>query len=491
MSITKVTYSMIKGSCLNVLDYGAVADGNTDDTAAIQSALVAACALGGKAVFFPAGIYKTTGSIYCGPNTTIIGEGTWDAVYASSPVRGTVFKCLEENVFVFYVLAESELPAGINWPASNNPNSAHSVKMENFTIWGANTTQRGIVIGNTIPVTQIDLQNITMRDCLIGVDMKAAYGINIRGVYPRVSAPVPVGSKGFQIGIGSSPTSGSIENCFVFSCETGIYVHGAAYYPGFAIKDIDFDGCRWGVMIGNDAASGNIEAPNMFQNLGFENIKDSDIYVRVAQGNIGIRGYLIATAGPYAGPNIDVIANTGLNLYLSDGRTVGAVTGIQSSANVTVHTSNWEFGNAVSTATNKHLQNAEFVRGTWTPSLVATGGGSFTYAATPVGEFIKIGKLVFVSCNIQLATNSGTGNLEVHGLPFTVDADGCQAPSTDYGRVSLDANYSTLGAVFAKSTTKMYIFEVGSGSTISTNAVVASQLQPTAYFSFSGIYITT
>lgn len=38
MSLTKVTYSMIKGAPINVFDYGAVGDGSTDDTAAIQAA---------------------------------------------------------------------------------------------------------------------------------------------------------------------------------------------------------------------------------------------------------------------------------------------------------------------------------------------------------------------------------------------------------------------------------------------------------------------
>lgn len=49
MSLTKTTYSMIKGSLANVMDYGAVGDGVTDDTAAIQAALDT-----GNSLFFPA-----------------------------------------------------------------------------------------------------------------------------------------------------------------------------------------------------------------------------------------------------------------------------------------------------------------------------------------------------------------------------------------------------------------------------------------------------
>lgn len=59
MSLTKVSYSMINGVPLNVLDYGAVGNGATDDTVAIQAAIDAAGSLSlfGGSVFFPPGIY--------------------------------------------------------------------------------------------------------------------------------------------------------------------------------------------------------------------------------------------------------------------------------------------------------------------------------------------------------------------------------------------------------------------------------------------------
>ena len=52
MALTKVSYSMIEGSPVNVLDYGADSTGATDSTAAIQSAIDT-----GRKVFVPAGIY--------------------------------------------------------------------------------------------------------------------------------------------------------------------------------------------------------------------------------------------------------------------------------------------------------------------------------------------------------------------------------------------------------------------------------------------------
>lgn len=57
MSLTKVTYAMIEGAAANVLDYGAIADGVADDTAAIQAASLAVSDAGGGVVYLPSGTY--------------------------------------------------------------------------------------------------------------------------------------------------------------------------------------------------------------------------------------------------------------------------------------------------------------------------------------------------------------------------------------------------------------------------------------------------
>lgn len=75
---------------LSVKDFGAKGDGVTDDTAAIQTALAAAFAAGGAAVYFPRGSYKITqqaGGILLRDKVRIFGEsrsastiavtGTW------------------------------------------------------------------------------------------------------------------------------------------------------------------------------------------------------------------------------------------------------------------------------------------------------------------------------------------------------------------------------------------------------------------------------
>lgn len=55
MSLTKASFSMITGAPVNVKDFGAIGDGTTDDTAAIQNAITS-----NLSVYFPAGFYAVT-----------------------------------------------------------------------------------------------------------------------------------------------------------------------------------------------------------------------------------------------------------------------------------------------------------------------------------------------------------------------------------------------------------------------------------------------
>jgi parallel beta-helix repeat protein len=73
MTLTKVHNRMISGSFINVKDFGAVGDGVTDDTSAINAAMASASSI---VVYFPTGTYLHTGlSVANADSITVFGDG--------------------------------------------------------------------------------------------------------------------------------------------------------------------------------------------------------------------------------------------------------------------------------------------------------------------------------------------------------------------------------------------------------------------------------
>lgn len=75
MALTKVSYSMIQGECANILDFGAVGDGTTDDTTALENAL-AYCSTNELSLYVPNKTFKITSTITLPKYVNIVGMGS-------------------------------------------------------------------------------------------------------------------------------------------------------------------------------------------------------------------------------------------------------------------------------------------------------------------------------------------------------------------------------------------------------------------------------
>jgi hypothetical protein len=86
MTLTKATYSLIDGAPVNVLDYGAVGDGVTNDTAAIQAAIDYAHSLpnGGKVWFN--GTFAINDTLTIGKNVHLYGAATIKQTTTNKPI---------------------------------------------------------------------------------------------------------------------------------------------------------------------------------------------------------------------------------------------------------------------------------------------------------------------------------------------------------------------------------------------------------------------
>jgi|LakMenE01Jun11ns_1017448.scaffolds.fasta_scaffold9857353_2 hypothetical protein len=64
----------------------------------------------------------------------------------------------------------------------------------------------------------------------------------------------------------------------------------------------------------------------------------------------------------------------------------------------------------------------DYEEGTFTPTIagqITAGTGTYT---TQVGTYTKIGQVVYVSLNLAWSAHTGVGDMQVNGLPFTVNS---------------------------------------------------------------------
>ena len=133
MSLTKVSYSMILGECLNVLDYGAKGDGTTDDTAAIEAA-IAAATTAKTTLVFPAGTYKIV--------TPSNANGLQvDLGLMSIAANGNV-KIDCTSLTTAYAM---QVFSSLSYPVSHYQNTTHSLANLSF-VGGADAGVNGLLV---------------------------------------------------------------------------------------------------------------------------------------------------------------------------------------------------------------------------------------------------------------------------------------------------------------------------------------------------------
>jgi hypothetical protein len=180
-------------------DYGAAANGTTDDTTAVQNAINAVFSAGGGTLFFPEGNYKITAALVPKDGVSFLGvNDTASVITQTSTTLAAIAGVDANNIDI------SNL--GITGPGSGSGNGVQ------FTLSVATSTP------------YITMRNVTIKS--FGGD-----GVNINipivSNFTRVVAQ-SCGGYGFNLfgtvaSSGSPGTSATLTSCYAVSCTTGGY----------------------------------------------------------------------------------------------------------------------------------------------------------------------------------------------------------------------------------------------------------------------------
>lgn len=217
MALTKVTYSLINGAPANVLDFGAVGDGTTDDTVAIQAALDAA-----EAVYFPSGTYKVTGTLDIStPNRQYIyGDGRTSIISYNATTNGA-------PLFTIGVNRDNIIFERLDF-VNNNSGAKNDISA--FVVNGTTNTVRWLHCG----FYNFDRYGVQLSDAMYYVFEYCSF-ISISGTLTDTWAASAILATGFYNAI-------TVRNCRFSSVDKAITLgSGADEGASVRIEDCTFE----------------------------------------------------------------------------------------------------------------------------------------------------------------------------------------------------------------------------------------------------------
>jgi hypothetical protein len=211
---TGSTWKVLNKSHINVKDYGAVGDGTTDDTFAVQGAVNICNTQGGGNCFFPKGKYSLSAGINVKENVAIIGEGMFNTIFTHTS-NDVCFTALDGALF-------------------------SRVEFRDFSLFGnSGTSAKGIVFGN---IGFARLENIIIYSYPNGTGIEASNtrlwteisqwdNVMVRGTKRCIAFTRTGGTESFSntriLNMTLVPISGGIgvyvaPTCWLYACTLNI-----------------------------------------------------------------------------------------------------------------------------------------------------------------------------------------------------------------------------------------------------------------------------
>ena len=199
MALTKVSYSMISGASVNVLDFGATGDGNTDNTAAFNSAIASFGSTGGI-LYFPPGEYLGKLTINKS-NITVFGYGAK----------------LKSNASTEIILVQD--PAGI----------VARVNVFGFELDGDNNATKGVKLVRVVDCAVRDLKIVSCESdgvVVTGDGVGASTHVEVSNCRINGPAGVDPTAAGINIGGGGVNAATRLFNNYIADYPTSIFDAG-------------------------------------------------------------------------------------------------------------------------------------------------------------------------------------------------------------------------------------------------------------------------
>jgi hypothetical protein len=539
---TELTFSRTQlASTPNFVDlkntYGAVGDGSTDDTAALQAALDS-----NQIVWVPPGSYRITSNLVVDPirnrGCGFIGMVAPSQYPGTQQTGGPAWDGTEECVILFdgsagatsAVIACSAEAVGTE-PASTFDTTVYSFVLHNMTLDGNDKAQYGFYAAR---LQGGDLNNVYARRCEgDGFYLNGIFSGSYRHLTARLN-----GGRGISIGAAGEDLSWTTNNL----CNAVYFERLHAIANG---GDKDFDestdpnkGCgiffrphracvidqataelNDGVgLVFAPTSTGNV-VRNLYTELNsdyevggtdaiddgrasksygvrFEGISGAVSYANKVDGwfsaseELWIQGTEPSTGRPESAPEFrDIVGGSGITAAWANYKIVNgsenflaSVTG--SSPTGPLHS---EGGFLVD---KDHASLDYFNEGTFTPTIEGSSvaGTGWVYGVN-AGSYTRVGQMVFFTLRITPTTlgSGASGGVLVKGLPFTSrNTNGYQAV------VEVSADSLTTSVVSCAGRVAINTAEVGlyirTAAAASETAMAISDLSTSSAFTISGCY---
>ena len=416
MSLTKVSYSMVAGAPVSVVDFGFSESASGATNKAALLAAIAKAGQGGRVVIPQGNFYIDNEIQIIYKGVTIEGISSQYRYSDDSGFTGT--QLIANTAGSMFDLTQLD---------SDGATSSEYTALRNLNINGADITTNGIFIKGCKLVDNCTVSNCTVagirlggfvnstviKQCgIVGNNGVSSRGVLMDGVGNTVLKVVECNIRQNTIGIEINQGSGWEFTDCVIESNTGkaTYINVAA---GGAVTNGVFNRC-WhenNNVAGLDYQilfTGVDASPDLnyvtYYNCHFDallNTSYKDVYV--LKGSF-VQFYTCQFSAAYGiTDTIRLAAGCFYAYFFNCGR--GAVQG-QIERNILDNASYTQVNNNPNTNT----------RGLWTPGV----GGTATYTANRTGTWMRIGKEVMVSFDMEISVIGTGSTTTLSGLPFVV-----------------------------------------------------------------------